>query len=183
MSGEPPGLFNSSLVHIRERARYSSSTEREVPPAIAESQRLCGFWSSREKLNRLGAGCRKRARWLGYWDERLRAGMRNNMFLAKGAIIAMKERCGWPIKKRDYSWAWRRLAEEGSWLLNLPAWVCLQQGNDLQGGGCPNSVSTPSRHWAVLRAEWSVEILHWLVTICMYRTWKEYSSETKVEKE
>lgn len=119
MSGEPSGLFNSILVHIHERTCYSSSTEREVSPAVAESQRLCGFWSSREKLNRLGAGCRKRARWLGYRDERLRAGMRNNMFLAKGAIIAMKEPCGWPIKKGDYSWAWR------SWQKRVPGcWIC-----------------------------------------------------------
>jgi len=54
----------------------SSSTEREIPPAVAEGQRLCGFWSSGEKLNRLGSGCRKRAQWLGCWDERLRAGTR-----------------------------------------------------------------------------------------------------------
>lgn len=81
----------------------SSSTEREIPPVVARSQRLSGFWSSREKLNRLGAGCRKRAQWLGCWDERLRAGMRNSMFLVKGLIIAMKEPCGWPIKKGGYS--------------------------------------------------------------------------------
>lgn len=104
------------------------------------------------------------------------------MFLAEESIRGMKEPCGWPTKKGGYSWVWRRLAEDSSWLLHLPACVCLQQGNDLQGVVWTNSTSIPSRHWDVFRAEWSMMILHWLLTICIHRTWKEFSSETKVGK-
>lgn len=40
--------------------------------------------------------------------------MRNNMFLAKWAIVAMKEPCGWPIKKGGTA------ESEGGWQKRVP---------------------------------------------------------------